>query len=220
MFCLPSKGKLWLLAHDYQVWPPDPDRFMNTHFNFGLSFGLAESKIWDMVKVHWPSSLLKRNVFICVMLLYGHICSLLWEPEANMKQDEWRVLTVLQTLLIIRWTKYFVSWGNSQKEEADLRTPKCFYHEVSHISADRKRIWFISQNPEVYKTNVSKQDLSPIGKTTVETADTAGNQNVAEDTLLHNLNTPPFRADDHQVFAKRFIPQSSFQNYTALKFVS
>lgn len=61
MFCLPSKGKLivdsWLPSVT-----PDPDWFMNIRSNFGLSFGLVESKIWDLVKVHSPSSLLKRNV--------------------------------------------------------------------------------------------------------------------------------------------------------------
>lgn len=44
-------------------------------------------------------------------------------------------------------------------------------------------MWFISQNSEVYKTNVSMPDLSPTGKTTVETAAAAGEQNGAEDTL-------------------------------------
>lgn len=162
MFCLPSKGKLWLLAHDCQVWAPDPDGFMNIHFNFGLSFGLAESKIWDMVKVHWPSSLLKRNVLLYLMLLYGHICSRLGEPEADIKQGELGVLTVLQTLLIMIWMKYSVSWANSQKQELSSGPPRP--HEVSDTSADRASTWCIRQNSEVYKTNVSRQDLSPTGR--------------------------------------------------------
>lgn len=62
------------------------------------------------------------------------------------------------------------------------------------------------------------QDLSPTGRTTVETADADGDQNGSEDGSM--TLTPPLWAGGDLVFAKGIIPDSSSVTHSALKLVS